>query len=160
MYLSDPCCESEVRPEAVCKSDSLSRKHLNLRATGMIDWLSNLIDWHLVLRHLRDLFLAYLFAIPIAWNREAHARSAGLRTFPLVAVAACGYMLIGYQVLDSTDAEARGRSQMSKVRLAPRLKVCFGGRNRASTASANSASPGTRALGRRLPDRSKQTTVR
>lgn len=107
MYLSDPCCESEVRPEAVCKSDSLSRKHLNLRATGMIDWLSNLIDWHLVLRHLRDLFLAYLFAIPIAWNREAHARSAGLRTFPLVAVAACGYMLIGYQVLDSTDAEAR-----------------------------------------------------
>ena len=65
------------------------------------------IDWSLVIRHLAELALAYVFAIPIAWDREAHARTAGLRTFPLVAVAACGYMLIGYQVLDSTDAEAR-----------------------------------------------------
>jgi putative Mg2+ transporter-C (MgtC) family protein len=54
-----------------------------------------------------ELVLAYIFAIPIAWDRETHARTAGLRTFPLVAVAACAYMLIGYQVLDSTDAEAR-----------------------------------------------------
>ena len=73
----------------------------------MMDWLIGLLDWPLILRHLRELFLAYLFAIPIAWDRESHARSAGLRTFPLVAVAACAYMLIGYQVLDSTDAEAR-----------------------------------------------------
>lgn len=74
--------------------------------------MSNLLDyytfdWAVVLRHLLELVLAYLFAIPIAWDREAHARTAGLRTFPLVAVAACAYMLIGYQVLDSTDAEAR-----------------------------------------------------
>jgi putative Mg2+ transporter-C (MgtC) family protein len=54
-----------------------------------------------------ELALAYIFAIPIAWDRETHARTAGLRTFPLVAVAACAYMLVGYQVLDSTDAEAR-----------------------------------------------------
>lgn len=64
-------------------------------------------DWAVVVRHLIDLSLAYLFAIPIAWDRETHARTAGLRTFPLVALAACAYMLIGYQVLDSTDAEAR-----------------------------------------------------
>lgn len=64
-------------------------------------------DWSVVLSHLVELTLAYIFAIPIAWDRETHARTAGLRTFPLVAVAACGYMLIGYQVLDSTDAEAR-----------------------------------------------------
>ena len=73
--------------------------------------MSNLLDFSfdldVVLRHLRDLVLAYSFAIPIAWDRETNARSAGLRTFPLVAVAACAYMLIGYQVLDSTDAEAR-----------------------------------------------------
>lgn len=73
----------------------------------MSDFLNFDFDWTLVLRHLRELVLAYLFAIPIAWDRETHARTAGLRTFPLVAVAACGYMLIGYQVLDSTDAEAR-----------------------------------------------------
>ena len=73
--------------------------------------MSNLLsfdfDWAVVIRHLVELVLAYLFAIPIAWDRETHARTAGLRTFPLVAVAACAYMLIGYQVLDSTDAEAR-----------------------------------------------------
>lgn len=73
----------------------------------MVDWLGSILDWSLIFRHFRELFLAYLFAIPIAWDREAHARSAGMRTFPLVAVAACAYMLIGYQVLDSTDAEAR-----------------------------------------------------
>jgi putative Mg2+ transporter-C (MgtC) family protein len=64
-------------------------------------------DWAVVLRHLLELVLAYVFAIPIAWDRETNARTAGLRTYPLVAVAACAYMLIGYQVLDSTDAEAR-----------------------------------------------------
>ena len=73
--------------------------------------MSNLLnigfDWSVVLRHTIELALAYIFAIPIAWDRETHARTAGLRTFPLVAVAACAYMLVGYQVLDSTDAEAR-----------------------------------------------------
>lgn len=73
----------------------------------MSDALNLNFDWALVLRHTVDLALAYLFAIPIAWDRETHARTAGLRTFPLVAVAACAYMLIGYQVLSSTDAEAR-----------------------------------------------------
>ena len=73
----------------------------------MSDLLGFSIDWSVVLRHLMELTLAYIFAIPIAWDRETHARTAGLRTFPLVAVASCAYMLIGYQVLDSTDAEAR-----------------------------------------------------
>ena len=31
----------------------------------------------------------------------------GLRTFPLVAMAACGYTLVGFSILGSTDAEAR-----------------------------------------------------
>lgn len=73
----------------------------------MSELLGMTIDWEVVLRHLIELTLAYLLAIPIALDRESHARTAGLRTFPLVAVAACGYMLIGYQVLSSTDAEAR-----------------------------------------------------
>ncbi len=65
------------------------------------------LDWNVILIHLRDLALAYLLALPIAWDQERRARSAGLRTFPLVAVSACAYMLVGMQVLDSTDAEAR-----------------------------------------------------
>jgi len=64
-------------------------------------------DWNVVLIHVRDLLYAYLLALPIGWDRERNERSAGLRTFPLVAVAACAYMLVGLQVLDSSGAEAR-----------------------------------------------------
>lgn len=42
--------------------------------------------------HLRDLGIAYALAFTIGWNREREDRSAGLRTFPLVAVAACGFV--------------------------------------------------------------------
>jgi putative Mg2+ transporter-C (MgtC) family protein len=42
--------------------------------------------------HLRDLGIAYALAFVIGWNREREDRSAGLRTFPLVAVAACGFV--------------------------------------------------------------------
>jgi putative Mg2+ transporter-C (MgtC) family protein len=42
--------------------------------------------------HLVALLAAYLLAFPIGWNREHEARSAGLRTFPLVAVATCGFI--------------------------------------------------------------------
>jgi putative Mg2+ transporter-C (MgtC) family protein len=65
------------------------------------------IDWQTVLTSLSQLGIAYLLALPVAWDREHEARSAGIRTFPLVSVAACGYMLVGIQVLDSTDAESR-----------------------------------------------------
>lgn len=73
----------------------------------MLDWLMAVWDWGMVLAHARDLGLAYLLALPIAWDREDKHRTAGIRTFPLVAVATCGYMLIGLAILDSTDAEAR-----------------------------------------------------
>ena len=42
--------------------------------------------------HFVALALAYLLALPIGWNREKEERSAGLRTFPLVAVATCGFI--------------------------------------------------------------------
>ncbi|WP_270934282.1 MgtC/SapB family protein [Falsiroseomonas oryzae] len=45
-----------------------------------------------VLPHLRDLAIAYALAFLIGWNREREDRSAGLRTFPLVAIAACGFI--------------------------------------------------------------------
>lgn len=45
-----------------------------------------------VLRHLLVLGIAYLLAMPIAWNREHAERSAGLRTFSLVAVSCCGFI--------------------------------------------------------------------
>jgi len=65
------------------------------------------INWSEVVYNLTRLSIAYILALPIAWNREREVRSAGLRTFPLVAVASCGFMLQGMSVLDSTDAESR-----------------------------------------------------
>lgn len=73
----------------------------------MIEWLIPEFDGFLMLSHLRDLVLAYLLAIPSAWDREVRDRAIGLRTFPLVAVAACGYALIGFSVLESPDGQAR-----------------------------------------------------
>lgn len=43
-----------------------------------------------LLPHLLALCTAYLLALPIGWNRERAERSAGIRTFPLVAIASCG----------------------------------------------------------------------
>ena len=44
------------------------------------------------LPHIRDLTIAYALAFLIGWNREQEDRSAGIRTFPLVAIAACGFV--------------------------------------------------------------------
>lgn len=65
------------------------------------------LDWQVVLLHVRDLLYAYVLALPIGWDRERSERTAGLRTFPLVAMAACGYMLVGMQMLDTSEAQAR-----------------------------------------------------
>jgi putative Mg2+ transporter-C (MgtC) family protein len=45
-----------------------------------------------IVPHLTALIVAYALALPIGWNRETEERSAGLRTFPLVAVASCGFV--------------------------------------------------------------------
>ena len=45
-----------------------------------------------LLPHLAALGIAYVLAFPIGWDREREERSAGLRTFPLVAVASCGFV--------------------------------------------------------------------
>jgi putative Mg2+ transporter-C (MgtC) family protein len=56
-------------------------------------------DWRVTLSHMVALGIAYLLALPIGWNREKEERSAGLRTFPLVATAACGFVIIAVAVL-------------------------------------------------------------
>lgn len=55
--------------------------------------------WGDVSGHLVRLALAFLFTLPIAWNREQGSRSAGLRTFPIVAMASCGFVLLAIEVL-------------------------------------------------------------
>lgn len=65
------------------------------------------ISWSQIIFNLSHLLMAGALSLPVAWDREVESRGVGLRTFPLVAVAACGYTLVGISVLDSTDAEAR-----------------------------------------------------
>lgn len=54
-----------------------------------------------------DLLIAYLLAVPVGWERERHERSAGLRTFPLVAVASCGFAIVAAGALVGPDAQSR-----------------------------------------------------
>ncbi|MDX1481024.1 MAG: MgtC/SapB family protein [Woeseiaceae bacterium] len=65
------------------------------------------ISWAEVSLNLVHLVIAGLLALPVGWDQEIETRSIGMRTFPLVAVAACGYTLVGISVLTTTDAEAR-----------------------------------------------------
>ena len=62
-------------------------------------------DMEETLSHLVKLVLAYLLALPIGWNREKEERSAGIRTFPLVAMAACGFAIIAIGVLGADAPE-------------------------------------------------------
>jgi putative Mg2+ transporter-C (MgtC) family protein len=65
------------------------------------------IDWWQIWNSVYHLAIAFALAIPIGLDREKRDRSAGLRTFPLVAVAACGFMLVGLREFDGDGARAR-----------------------------------------------------
>ena len=56
-----------------------------------------------------QLLAAAVLAMPTAANREMNSRIMGLRTFPLVSVGACAYILIGFSFIpeDQPDAMAR-----------------------------------------------------
>lgn len=59
-----------------------------------MDWLP--IEMSKVGAHLLRLGIAFVLTLPIAWDRErAAGNSLGLRTFPLVAMASCAFILIG-----------------------------------------------------------------
>jgi putative Mg2+ transporter-C (MgtC) family protein len=61
-----------------------------------------------ILPHVVALALAYALALPIGWNREREERSAGIRTFPLVAMATCGFIQATERLTaDSPEATAR-----------------------------------------------------
>jgi putative Mg2+ transporter-C (MgtC) family protein len=58
--------------------------------------------------HLAALCVAYALALPIGWDRERNERSAGLRTFPLVALASCGFVqATELHIQGSPEAQAR-----------------------------------------------------
>lgn len=65
------------------------------------------LDFHLMWFHFYHMLIAFALALPIALNREHRSHGAGLRTFPLVAIATCSFMLVGVDIYSSEEAEAR-----------------------------------------------------
>ncbi|RUO40447.1 magnesium transporter MgtC [Aliidiomarina taiwanensis] len=65
------------------------------------------LDISLIIFSLYQIGIAFVLALPIAFNRELHDSGAGLRTFPLVSIATCAFMLVGMDVYQGSDAEAR-----------------------------------------------------
>ena len=61
-----------------------------------------------VVPHFVALAIAYVLALPIGWDREREERTAGLRTFPLVAIATCGFIQAAETILHGNpEATAR-----------------------------------------------------
>jgi putative Mg2+ transporter-C (MgtC) family protein len=65
------------------------------------DWKQTMIDFLRVA-------LAFALVIPIGWERHISDRNLGLRTFPIVAMASCGFMLIAKNV-PGANAETQAR---------------------------------------------------
>lgn len=74
----------------------------------MSEWLASMGVELNIVPHLIALLVAYVLALPIAWDREKNERSAGLRTFPLVAIAACGFIQAA-ETVTVGNAEATAR---------------------------------------------------
>ena len=64
-----------------------------------------------IVPHLRDLGIANGLATPIGWDREREERSAGLRTFPLVAIASCGFIQACEQLGHGSTKSSLGPSR-------------------------------------------------
>ena len=66
------------------------------------------IDWPQGLEDVIKIFIAYVLALPVGWYREREAHSVGVRTFPVVAMASCAYVLLGAPSQHmSPDAQSR-----------------------------------------------------
>ena len=89
---------------------------------GLLEWVMSLLeqgwtvliqrghewDWPHIAANILYIVLAYALAFPIGWERGKNYNVAGLRTFPIVAMASCGYALAANDLPDfSSDAVSR-----------------------------------------------------
>jgi len=65
--------------------------------------------WFVFIEYLFKIVAAFVVTLPLALEREYFSRSLGLRTFPLVAVASCGYVIIAESFLTADNPDARAR---------------------------------------------------
>jgi len=67
------------------------------------------IDWHTLGVTAGKILGAYLFSIPTGWWSEKEGRAVGIRTFPIVAMASCGYLLVLHDIAGSDGVAANSR---------------------------------------------------
>ncbi len=65
------------------------------------------IDLEQTWYHFYQMAITFLLSLPIAVNREQKSQGAGLRTFPLVGIASCAFMLVGQNVYPDAEPQAR-----------------------------------------------------
>ena len=65
------------------------------------------VNWGQGANDIAKLAIAYTLALPVGWYREREAHSVGVRTFPVVAMASCGYLLL--MSSPAFDGAARSR---------------------------------------------------
>lgn len=66
------------------------------------------IDLQQIAFNLTHLGIAFVMALPLGWDREQSERTMGMRTFPLIAMASCGFLILG-RVLSEGDPGAQAR---------------------------------------------------
>jgi putative Mg2+ transporter-C (MgtC) family protein len=60
------------------------------RGVAVFDSIGNWLEgWKVV----QQIGIAYLLTALIGWDREREAHTTGIRTFPIVGIASCGYIL-------------------------------------------------------------------
>lgn len=65
-------------------------------------------SWEELAYNLSALVVSFLLALPVGWDREQQRQNLGLRTFPLVAMGACAYVLVAKSIVgNSPDGMAR-----------------------------------------------------
>lgn len=65
------------------------------------------IDIDEVIKNLIQLLIALILPFMTAWEREATSRSAGLRTFPLVSMAACTFTILAMSIFEDQGAQSK-----------------------------------------------------
>ena len=63
------------------------------------------VDWPQIGKNCLQIGITFVLTAFIGWDREREAHSTGVRTFPIVGMASCGYLLI----VSSSDAAAQSR---------------------------------------------------
>ena len=65
------------------------------------------LDLGEVVQQVAAMAAALVLALPMAWDRESRDQSLGLRTFPLISVAACAFMLVAESTFEDEHAVSR-----------------------------------------------------